>query len=149
MNQVIQLLEEEQVDYEIIHHEIVIQTAQQGAAYFGIEAGQTAPTLIIRAGTEFYALILSGDYGKVDFSKIQEILGCEEGVVLAKPKEVESQTGYSVGSVPLVGHGLRTIIDRQLNRYRYIYGGSGQANSTLKIAPGDVEQINRIQAYLR
>ena len=42
------LLKENNVPFELIDHDIAIRTAQEGAAYFGINVGQTAPTLILK-----------------------------------------------------------------------------------------------------
>ncbi|WP_028550521.1 aminoacyl-tRNA deacylase [Paenibacillus sp. UNC451MF] len=148
MDELICLLEEHQISYEIIDHKEPIRSAQDGAAFFGIEIGQTAPTLILKSGTTMYAFIISGDYGKIDFDVIKELLQCEE-LKLAKPREVEEATGYSVGSVPLIGHGLPTIIDRRLHRYPYVYGGTGAATSTLRIGPQDIEKLNHVIAYDR
>ncbi|WP_256758127.1 aminoacyl-tRNA deacylase [Cohnella sp. WQ 127256] len=148
MSDVVTLLEELKIDYEFINHEITIKSAQEGADYFGIEIGQTAPTLILKSGMDYYAMIISGDYGKIDFEMLKEILKIDE-IRLAKPKEVEQITGCVVGSVALIGHGLPTIMDRQMNRYTYIYGGTGKINSTLKINVSDVERLNDVIAYVR
>ena len=39
-------LESSGVEYELIHHEQHLCSAAAGAAFFGIDPGQTAPTLI-------------------------------------------------------------------------------------------------------
>ncbi|WP_079911197.1 aminoacyl-tRNA deacylase [Paenibacillus sp. 32352] len=149
MEKLSRILTEQQADFEIIHHPEPIRSAQDGADYFGIELGQTAPTLILQSGTTLYALILSGDYGKVDFEEIKAVVPGGEELKLAKPKEVLERTGYAVGSVPLIGHGLPTIIDRGIQRYPYVYGGTGIATATLKIAPKDIESLNHVTAYVR
>ncbi len=79
------ILQEKEVQYEIIHHEKQIRTAQEGVDYFGIEIGQTAPTLVLS---------------------------------------------------------LPCIVDRGLFRYPFIYGGTGEPASTLKIVPNALEKIN-------
>jgi len=148
MNQLITLLQNQQAEYDIIQHEAPIQTAQQGAALFGIEIGQTSPTLILKSETGYYALILSGDYGRVDFEPLKSLLGVNE-LRMAKPKEVEQTTGYAVGSVPMIGHGLPAIVDRGMHRYADVYGGTGNPNATLRIRPSDVERLNDVIAYIR
>ncbi|MEW9701757.1 aminoacyl-tRNA deacylase [Paenibacillus sp. SI8] len=142
------ILKENKIDFEIINHDFSIQSAQEGAEYFGIEIGQTAPTLVMKSEKEYFAIIISGDYGRIDFEGLKAILKCNE-LKLAKPKEVEQFMGYTIGTVPLIGHGLPTIIDNQLNRYSYIYGGTGYSKSTLKIGPSDVEKMNNIVAFVR
>ncbi|TBL81353.1 aminoacyl-tRNA deacylase [Paenibacillus thalictri] len=148
MRDIAAYLRENQILYEIIEHDVTLRSAQEGAAYFGIEMGQTAPTLILKSDTEYFAMIVSGDYGHIDFEQMKDRLRCDQ-LKLAKPKEVEQATGFAIGAVPLVGHGLPVVMDRQLYRYAHIYGGTGYANSTLKLAPGDVEKLNRVVAMVR
>jgi len=148
MSELEAILKDNKIDYEIINHESSIRSAQEGAEYFGIEMGQTAPTLVLKSEKEYFAIILSGDYGRIDFEDLKALLKCNE-LKLAKPKEVEQIMGYTIGAVPLLGHGLSTVIDRQLNRYCYVYGGTGIATSTLKINPRDLEKVNNIIAYIR
>ena len=67
---------------------------------------------------------------------------------LANPKEVQQITGCTVGSVPLVGLSLPCIVDKQLNPYPWIYGGTGAPTSTLKIIPAALERLNKVIAFL-
>ena len=140
-------LQEKKVPFELIKHDTPILTAEDGARYFGINVGQTAPILIIKTDKGFFALIISGDRGKVDFSEVAGVLGCNK-VKLAGAKEVQKVTGYEVGSVSMVGHNLPCIFDTRLFRYPHVYGGTGKATCTLKINPYDLEKINKVVATL-
>lgn len=142
------LLTEHQVDYEIIAHELPIRSAQDGANWFSIELAQTAPTLILKAGEQYYALIVAGDYGRVDLNELSRELNLDS-LLFAKPKEVERITGYNVGGVAMIGHGLRTIVDRRLESFDYIYGGTGSPTHTLRIAAADVIRLNDVIAFVR
>lgn len=141
------LLKENNVPFEFIDHDIAIRTAQEGAAYFGINVGQTAPTLILKTDKGFVALIMSGDRGHVDFDEVASILGCKK-VKLAGAREVEKVTGCTVGSISMVGHNLPCIIDKRLFQYSNIYGGSGNTTCTLKINPSVLVKLNNIVATL-
>lgn len=141
------LLKEKDISYELINHENPIHTAQEGAEYFGIEIGQTAPTLILKTNRGYYALIFSGKRGRVDLEEVARLLGVEE-VKLAKPRDVQQVTGFAVGSVSMVEHGLPCVMDKLLNDYPFIYGGTGQATCTLKITPGDLVKLNQVVAVL-
>lgn len=141
------LLEENNVPFELIYHDVTIHTAEEGSRFFGISVGQTAPTLIIKTDKGFFALILSGDRGHVDFDEVARILGCDK-VKLAGAREVEKVTGYRVGSIPMVGHNLPCVIDKRLFRYSNIYGGSGTATCTLKVTPSVLEKLNNVVATL-
>lgn len=140
------MLQEKQAQYEIIRHEKQIRTAQEGAEYFGIEIGQTAPTLVLRSEKQYYAMIVSGDRGRVDFERVAGMIGCRQ-LNLASPKEVRQITGYTVGSVSLV-LSLPCILDKGLFRYPFVYGGTGEPASTLKISPQDLEKLNHVVAFL-
>ncbi|MED0677150.1 aminoacyl-tRNA deacylase [Aneurinibacillus thermoaerophilus] len=141
------ILQENGVQFEIIHHENPIHTAQEGADYFRIEIGQTAPTLVLKSEKGYFAMIISGDRGHVNLEKVSEILECNQ-LKLAHPKEVQQITGYTVGSLPLVGLSLPCIVDSKLFRYPFIYGGTGEPHSTLKISPNALEKLNQVIAFI-
>lgn len=141
------LLQQEGVQFEILHHESPLRTAQEGARYFGIDIGQTAPILILRTDEGYSALIVSGDRGKVDFEQVSQVLGCKT-VKLASAGEVKKVTGYDVGSVSLVGHSLPCVLDKRLYRYASVYGGTGEPTSTLKIDPKALETLNQVVAVI-
>jgi len=141
------IFQENNVPFELINHDTAILTAQDGARYFGINIGQTAPTLILKTDKGFFALIISGDRGHVDFDEVASILGCRK-VKLAGAREVEKVTGCTVGSISMVGHNLPCIIDKRLFQYSNIYGGSGTATCTLKINPSALRTLNNIVATL-
>jgi Cys-tRNA(Pro)/Cys-tRNA(Cys) deacylase len=130
-------------DYELITHEKPIHTAQQGADYFAIEIGQTAPTLILKTDKGFLAVTFSGSREHVDFSEIANLAGCKQAQ-LATRKEVKEITGCEVGSVPMMGLNIPLVLDNQLFRYPFVYGGSGQETRTLKIAPAALQQLNNV-----
>lgn len=147
MDNLKKLLQQNDVDYEWISHDRPIRTAQEGAAMLGIEVGQTAPTLVLKSENGYMALILSGSRGRIDLRSIAERIGCSQ-LKMASPQEVEQITGCTVGSVPIAGHSLPTILDRELYRHTSIYGGTGVGTNTLKIKPADLEKLNQVFAFL-
>jgi len=142
------ILSESAIEHEWIPHSHPILSAQDGADYFGIEAGQTAPTLILKSDRDYLAITICGDHGRIDMEDLKKRLD-RSALRLAKPAEVEEATGFAIGSVPLIGHRLPTVLDRQLNRYSHVYGGTGNPNVTLKIRPADLERLNNVIAYIR
>jgi len=146
MDNLITILQESGVQFEIIHHEKQIRTAQEGADYFGIEIGQTAPTLVLKSEKGYFAMIVSGSRGRVNLEEVSGILGCNQ-LKMAAPKEVRRITGCTAGNVSLV-LSLPCIVDKELFRYPFIYGGTGEPSSTLKIAPDALEKLNQVVAFL-
>lgn len=145
MDKIKTILQEKKVQYEIIHHEKQIRTAQEGAEYLGIEIGQTAPTLVLKSEKGYFAMIVSGDRGRINLEEVTGMIGCNQ-LKMATPKEVQQITGYTVGSVSLVTS-LPCIVDKGLFRYPFVYGGTGEPVSTLKIAPNALEKINHVVAF--
>lgn len=140
------ILKKSTYSYELVYQEVLLRSAQEGADYFNIDIGQTAPTLIIKTDIGFFVLIVSGRQGRINFKEIAEILNCQK-IKLANPKEVGNM-GYKIGNVPLVGIPLPHILDKNLFDYSFVYGGSGVENYTLKISPYALEELNQVIAKI-
>ncbi len=67
---------------------------------------------------------------------------------MASADKIEKQTGYKVGSIPIIGTNLPCIFDNRLLEFDYIYGGTGDELITLKINPHDVKRLNSVIHYL-
>jgi Cys-tRNA(Pro)/Cys-tRNA(Cys) deacylase len=135
-----QLLEKGQADYEVIRHEKPIKSRNDALCYFKLE--EMAPTLILRSGNLYYALIISGKREKLDLKSIGELVGCQN-LQLADKQEVKTNFNLEAGRIPLVGHQIPCIIDEGIFDYEYVYGGSGDFKHTLKIRPEDLERLNK------
>lgn len=143
MKRIITLLNESNFDYEVIKHEKTIHSAQEGASYFGIDIEQTAPALILSTEKGYIALIISGKKDKIDFSELGKKIGISI-TGLAKRDEIKKVFGFSAGEVPLLLENLQCIIDSDLLKYNYIYGGIGNKNYTLKISPKALLEFNNV-----
>lgn len=143
MNSIKEVLENNGIKYELIYHEKNIYSSKEGADYFNIEVGQTAPTLILYTDKGFYAVIISGNRKNLDFMIVEKLLACSD-VRLATKKEVHEVTGCSVGNIPMINLQIPSLIDQQLFQYSVIYGGTGDANTTLKVSPNALIILNRV-----
>jgi Cys-tRNA(Pro)/Cys-tRNA(Cys) deacylase len=146
MEKLTTILEKSIYSYELVYQEILLRSAQEGADYFNIDRGQTAPTLILKTDIGFFVLIVSGRQGRINFKAVAKILNFKK-IKLASPKEVENM-GYIIGNVPLVGIPLPHILDRSIFAYPFVYGGSGVENYTLKINPYALEELNQVIAKI-
>lgn len=147
MDTVKDLLEKSSLNFEFIFHEKQLYSAAEGAAYFGIEAGQTAPTLIINTDRGYFSITFSGSRNNINMDRIATILGVSHAK-LANKSKVHEITGFSPGDTPMVGLSIPAIFDKQLLQYPFVYGGSGQPNRTLKISPHALLQLNQPVAFL-
>lgn len=137
---------EERMEYEILRSDRPVRSVREGAEYFGIAEGQTAPAMVIETEKGHYVVVKSGDRGPVDMSEMARLLGCQQ-VKLAARKDVERITGYKPGEIPLTGLTIPYVIDRRLFRYPFIYGGAREKGCTLKIAPQALAALNKVAAY--
>lgn len=69
-------------------------------------------------------------------------------VRLATKDEVQQETGYSVGTIPIFGIPFPYIIDKRLLEYSYIYGGTGEKDYTLKVNPNAILKLNTVVGIL-
>lgn len=138
------ILQEKAIPYKIICTDKPIRSAQEGADCLGVALEATAPTLILKAQSQFFAVTISGAR-RLDFRKIAKILGYKH-VSLANKDEARMATGYNTGEIPVVGHGLPCVIDGSLYNFEYIYGGAGDKNLTLKIDPHFIAVVNKVIA---
>lgn len=141
INNLKELLDSQEADYELIYHEKAIKSRNDALELFRLE--EMAPNLILKSDDKFYSLIISGTRENLDFKEIAKLLDVSD-LRMAKQSEVKSQTSLKPGQIPLVGHHLPCIIDRQIYNYEFVFGGSGDLNQTLKIAPKDLKRINKV-----
>jgi prolyl-tRNA editing enzyme YbaK/EbsC (Cys-tRNA(Pro) deacylase) len=141
------VLENSKFDYEFIFHEKQIYSAAEGAEFFGIDAGQTAPTLIINTDKGYFSITFSGSRSSIDFKELAKILNVSR-VKLASRNKVHEIIGFNPGDTPMVGLSLPAIFDKRLLQYSYVYGGSGEPNRTLKTSPTTLIELNHPIAFL-
>ena len=145
LGDILLLLDANGADYQVIRHDKPIRSTKDAAEYFDIT--KAAPVFVLDTDIGLVSFIKSAGRGKIPFAELARLLNCAR-VALADPETVRRQTGHAVGSVPLVGLPLPTIFDNALLGFEYIYGGIGDTYHTLKIAPADVQRLNRVIACL-
>ena len=145
LSQLKRCLDSAGITYAILVHEQNISTAQ-GGAQTGLGAlSAMAPTFILRTETGFLAAIVRGDT-RLSYKKIKQKLGLKN-VSLATPDQVKQLTGSEVGHVALVNQGVQTIVDERVMEVAMIYGGSGEPNHTLQIAPQAVVTLTQAKVF--
>ena len=136
-----QFLSAKKIDFEILKHEKPIKSRFDALNYFKLE--EMAPTLILKTEKILIALIISGAREKIDLEIIRQKLAYDQ-LKLASKDEIIENLGMHPGAIALVGHGLPCIMDELIFQQKYIYGGSGDENCTLKINPRDLQNISNV-----
>ena len=134
-------LEKNKADYEILHHATPIRSTKDAAVYF--DTLKAAPAFVLNSNIGLLVYIKSASRGKIDFNNIKALLQITD-ITMADPNIVRLHTKFKTGAVPLIGLCLPTIFDSTLLNFDYIYGGTGDLYSTLKISPHDAKRLNNI-----
>jgi prolyl-tRNA editing enzyme YbaK/EbsC (Cys-tRNA(Pro) deacylase) len=87
--------------------------------------------------------IVRGDM-RVDERKLREA-STASAIRIAKAREVERFTGYKIGEVPPVGHGLRTFVDQKVMALEKAYAGGGSTHTLLEISPEAIARLSKAE----
>ena len=142
-------LREKGFAYQLLPQTRPLRSAEDGAAYFGIAVGQTAPVLLVEADPSQRLLcLLAGDRGRLDLAQAASLLKVPK-LTPVKYKRVYDITGFEPGNMPLFGLNFPCLFDEALLRYPLVYGGSGQENLTLAVDPRALLALHQIAARLK
>ena len=108
-------------------------TVQDAALAIGCEPGQIAKSIVFVMDGEPVVVVASGRH-RIDPAKVCDALDCAEGRQ-ASADEVRAATGFPIGGVPPIGHGLPVVFDSALLDYDVIYAAGGDANTLFEVKP--------------
>ena len=115
------------------------RTAKAAADYLGCEVGQIANSLIFRSGTD-PVLVMSSGAKRVDVARLAAVLGGP--VDKADADFVRQHTGFAIGGVAPVGHGLtRTFVEKSLAAYRELWAAAGHPHTVFRLTYDELVRI--------
>ena len=119
--------------YEVLILESSAKTASDAANTLKCEVGAIVKSLLFRTDDSFFICLVAGDR-RCSLNKLKKIIE-KKDVSMASADEVKTNTGFSIGGVAPVAHvkNLNILIDKSLNRFKYIYGAAGHPNCVFKI----------------
>ena len=135
------ILKGHEIEYELIKQDKPIRSAMDAEGYYPVE--KSAPTFVLETENGLIGCMVSLQNGRLDFDRLKEEFGYSK-LKMASPKKIKEETGFEVGSVPLVGLGLPCLFDEKLLKHDFVYGGTGDEYLTLKIAPESLMKVNNI-----
>ncbi len=118
------------------------RSAREAAETIGCTVEQIAKTLVFRGKQSGQAvLVIASGTNRVNEAKLGEWLG--EPVERPDANFVLSQTGFSIGGVPPVGHTqrLEALIDEDLLRYSEIWAAAGTPVAVFKLTPEELVKM--------
>jgi len=125
-------LENKGAKFELIILNQVVHSVHDVQIVCHCEAREVIKTLVF-VGTKPIVVILPGDK-KADITKIEKLTG-EQNLRMAKPEEVLTITGYSVGSVTPFGidSEIKQIAETSVSNLPSLILGSGKNDVLIKI----------------
>jgi len=118
---------------KIIVLDTTARTAKDAANSLKCELGSIVKSLVFRAENDFLICLVAGDK-RCSLNKLKKILN-KKDVSMANADQVKENTGFSIGGVAPVGHlkKLNIIVDKSLNRFKYVYGAAGHPDCVFRI----------------
>ncbi len=118
---------------EVLFLDSTARTAKDAARSLKCELGAIVKSLVFKANNDFLICLVAGDR-KCSLNKLKKILE-KKDVAMANAEEVKTNTGFSIGGVAPVAHlkNLNILIDKSLNRFKYVYGAAGHPDCVFKI----------------
>ena len=117
------------------------RTAKDAANSLKCELGAIVKSLVFRAENDFLICLVSGDK-RCSLNKLKKILN-KKDVSMANADQVKENTGFSIGGVAPTAYlkKLNIIVDKSLNRFKYVYGAAGHPDCVFKITYDDLIKL--------
>ena len=128
-------------ELEVLVLKTTAKTAKDAASSLECELGAIVKSLVFKANNGFLICLVAGDK-KCSLNKLKKILE-KKDVAMADAEEVKTNTGFSIGGVAPVAHlkNLNILIDKSLNRFKYVYGAAGHPDCVFKITYNNLVKL--------
>ena len=119
------------------------RTAKDASRSLKCEVGAIVKSLLFKADSNFLICLIAGDK-RCSLNKLKKILK-KKDVSMANADEVKVNTGFSIGGVSPIAHTtkLDILIDKSLDRFKYIYGAAGHPNCVFKISYNQLKAMTK------
>jgi prolyl-tRNA editing enzyme YbaK/EbsC (Cys-tRNA(Pro) deacylase) len=128
-------LAEHAPDLELIEAHDTTATVADAARTLGVEPGQIAKSLAVRAGHQLFLLVTRGN-ARLDNRKCKDAFGSRPRMLGSE--ETLEVTGHPVGGVcPFdLPDGLPVYLDVSLQAFDTVYPAGGSLNTSVKVPTG-------------
>lgn len=139
VNDLKKFLEGEEAEAEFYEFSDPTLSVEDSARQLEVDPEKIVKSLVFKDedGDPLLAIVPGVD--RVDVDKLSEIHGTR--VRMAKAREVEDVTGYKIGEVPPVLHGLKTFVDSKVTEFDLVVAGGGSTHTLVKLDPQDIVRI--------
>jgi prolyl-tRNA editing enzyme YbaK/EbsC (Cys-tRNA(Pro) deacylase) len=125
---------------EIVELPGAARTAAAAAGFLGCEVGQIANSLVFRAASGAALLVMSSGASRVDLQRLAGRVG--EPVGKADAEFVREKTGFAIGGVPPVGHGLQNVfVEERLAAHGELWAAAGHPHTVFRLTYAELLRI--------
>jgi len=130
---------------EIIHMETHTPTVKSAARALGVHPDQIIKSILCLADGS-PALVVASGTARIDLKRLADHLNISrKRVKMADAPTVFEISGFEVGAMPPFGHKtkLRTLIDGRVFAQAEVYGGGGDINAMMRVAPAEIVRVTQ------
>ncbi len=138
---IIEMLDKQNISYEIFEHEPVYTNPAMAEA-LGVDESETVKSLVLNTKEgKMIVLVLPGNK-KVNWKQAAAGANTKK-VSFAKPEEVSQAVGCEVGCVPPFGHfsTLSIYMDPDLPKKNFVYFNPGVHDKSFKVKGWDLRKL--------
>src|SRR5215475_557257 len=139
----IQMLEAQEVRYEVLSFPDTIHSAVGVAAYYSLPPAQVYKTLVVVLSQDKPALVLIAGDRELQLKQLAQVLG-EKKLRMATQKEAEAWTGLKVGGISalaLLHRGFPVYIDSAAAALDEIIVSAGQRGMDIRLTVSDLVRV--------
>jgi prolyl-tRNA editing enzyme YbaK/EbsC (Cys-tRNA(Pro) deacylase) len=136
-----QALERAGMRAEIVELPGAARTAKAAADFLGCGIAQIANSLVFRAqSSDSPVLVMSSGACRVDTHKLGALVG--EPIGKADADFVRTHTGFAIGGVAPVGHGLdRIFIEKSLSHHEALWAAAGHPHTVFRLTYDELMRV--------
>jgi prolyl-tRNA editing enzyme YbaK/EbsC (Cys-tRNA(Pro) deacylase) len=110
------------------------RTARAAADFLGCRVAQIANSLVFRAeASDTAVLVMSSGACRVDVARLTQLLG--EPIAKADADFVRRHTGFAIGGVAPVGHGLsKVFVEKGLAAHAELWAAAGHPHTVFRLS---------------
>jgi prolyl-tRNA editing enzyme YbaK/EbsC (Cys-tRNA(Pro) deacylase) len=110
------------------------RTARAAADFLGCRVAQIANSLVFRAeASDTAVLVMSSGACRVDVARLTQLLG--EPIAKADAGFVRRHTGFAIGGVAPVGHGLsKVFVEKGLAAHAELWAAAGHPHTVFRLS---------------
>jgi len=117
------------------------RTAKAAADFLGCQVAQIANSLVFRAqASDTAVLVMSSGACRVDVARLAQVAG--EPIAKADADFVRRHTGFAIGGVAPVGHGLsKVFVEKALAAHDELWAAAGHPHTVFRLSYGELLSI--------